>query len=423
MRFPVRLARALALASSLSVLTTAHAGAEGWDIGGEAAGELRLFPSEGRFPGQFERWQPSLTLEPDIRWSSENRTHSFVFLPFVRLDAQDGQRTHFDIREGYYRYVADKGWSLTLGLAKVFWGRAESRHLVDIINQTDSVEDIDEEDKLGQPMANLTLVNDWGTVDFFAMSGFRERTFAGENGRPRFGLVIDTDEAIYESDMRRKAPDFAIRYGHHVGALDFGVSAFYGTSREARFAVDTPNQRLIPVYDRIFQGSLDAQMTTGAWLWKAEALVREGQGSVFFASVAGVEYTLYQTLGSGADLGLLAEYHYDGRDSGFTVESFSNGPLAGPVGVSEAPFTIFQNDLFVGARLGLNDIQDTALLAGAIVDLDDGTTTISAEASRRLGERWKGEFEARIFTRVDPANIVDSFRDDDFITFRLTRYF
>ena len=144
--------RTSALACALASLAAAPALAEGVDVGGEVAAELRLFPSEGRFSGQFERWQPSLTFEPDIRWSSDGGAHGIVFVPFARLDGQDGERTHVDIREGYYRYVADQGWSLTLGLAKVFWGRAESRHLVDIVNQTDSVEDIDEEDKLGQPM-------------------------------------------------------------------------------------------------------------------------------------------------------------------------------------------------------------------------------------------------------------------------------
>jgi hypothetical protein len=415
--------RTFLFAAAVAALAAAPARAEGLDAGGEIAGELRLFPSDGRFPDQFERWQPSLTLEPDLRWSAKDRTHSIVFRPFARLDGQDGARTHFDIREGYYRYVADSGWSLTLGLAKVFWGRAESRHLVDVVNQTDAVEDIDEEDKLGQPMANLTLVNPWGVIDLFAMSGFRERTFAGRRGRPRFGFVIDSDEAIYEADGRRKAPDFAVRYSHHVGELDFGLAAFYGTSREARFAIDPAAPRLVPVYDRIFQASLDAQLTTGAWLWKAEALVREGQGDLFFAAVAGFEYTLYQLFGSGADLGLLAEYHHDGRDDGFAAESFANGPLAGPALVSQAPFTVFQNDVFAGARLALNDVQDTALLAGAIIDAQDGTVSVSAEASRRIGQRWTAELEGRFFANVDPSNIVDAFRDDDFVTLRLTRYF
>ena len=34
-------------------------------------------------------------------------------------------------------------------------------------NQTDGVEDIDSEDKLGQPMVNLTLERDWGALDLY----------------------------------------------------------------------------------------------------------------------------------------------------------------------------------------------------------------------------------------------------------------
>ena len=59
-------------------------------------------------------------------------------------------------------------------------GVTESRHLVDVLNQVDGVEDIDEEDRLGQPMINISTQRDWGSVDLFVLPGFRERTFAGQ---------------------------------------------------------------------------------------------------------------------------------------------------------------------------------------------------------------------------------------------------
>lgn len=394
-----------------------------WDVSGEISGELRYFPAGGLYPGQFDHWQPSITAMPEIRWTSGDEKHQFVFIPFARLDGQDDARTHVDLREGYYRYNAEAGWSLTLGAAKVYWGRAESRHLVDIVNQSDSVEDIDDEDKLGQPMANLTLVEEWGKIDFFLMSGFRDRTFSGEGGRLRFGLVVDTDAAIFEADARRNAIDAAIRYSHYLGDWDFGIAGFYGTSREPRLAIDAANARLLPVYDRIVQGSIDVQYTKDAWLWKAEAIVREGQGDTFFAAVAGVEYTLYQVFGGGADLGLLAEYLHDGRDDGIVFESFADAPALGALAVAAAPFTILEDDIFAGARYALNDPQDTSALAGVIVDASDGTMAMSIEAQRRLGQSWTAEFEARLFFNVDPANIASAFADDDFLTFRLTRNF
>ncbi|GJL94277.1 MAG: hypothetical protein DHS20C05_06820 [Hyphococcus sp.] len=398
-----------------AISTASVAAADEWEFGGEISTEIRYFPSEPQFPGQFEHWQPSLTLQPDIRWESDDGKHQLVMTPFARIDAQDNERTHIDLREGYYRYISDNDWTLLIGAAKVFWGTAESRHLVDIINQTDSVEDIDEEDKLGQPMIKLSLLKEWGQLDLFVMSGFRTRTFPGADGRLRFPLPVDTEKEIFESDANRGAVDYAARYSNFFGNWDVGLSVFHGTSREPRFAVLPTNDGLAPVYDRITQGGLDVQYTAGAWLWKGEAIVRRGHGSTFFAGVAGVEYTLYQIFGRSWDLGLLAEYLYDGRDEGFVLE---------PFGVTSiAPATAFQNDVFTGARLALNDTQDTSLLAGVSVDADDQSMSMLIEAQRRIGQNWTVELESRLFFNIDPGNIADAFRDDDVLTFRLTRYY
>lgn len=386
-----------------------------WDLGLEVAGEVRYFPVEPQFPGQFERWQPSFTVQPDIRWNSEDGKHQFVAIPFVRVDSQDEERTHFDLREGYYRYVGDNDWTLLIGAAKVFWGTTESRHLVDIINQVDGVEDIDEEDRLGQPMVKLSLLKEWGQLDLFVLPGFRTRTFPGPDGRLRFGLPVDQDGEIFESSAHRGAVDYAARYSNFFGDWDIGLSVFHGSSREPRFAIAPGGALLLPVYDRITQGGVDVQYTSGAWLWKGEAIVRAGQGDTFFAGVAGFEYTLYQIFGRAWDLGLLSEYLYDGRDEGFVVEPFGL--------TSETPFTVFQNDVFAGARLGFNDTQDSALLAGVTVDTEDQSLGMFIEAERRLGQNWTAEFESRLFFNVDSGNIADAFRDDDFLTVRLTRYF
>lgn len=394
-----------------------HAVAGEWDVGGEIAGEVRYFPAMPSFPGQLENWQPSLTVTPDIRWESDDRQHQFVLTPFARIDAQDEARTHVDLREAYYRYNSDNGWSVLAGVAKVFWGRTESRHLVDIVNQTDAVEDIDEEDKLGQPMINLTIPNDWGVVDLFVMSGFRTRTFPGVDGRFRFSTVVDTEAEIFENDWARGAVDVAARYSHYIGSWDFGVSVFHGTSREPRFAFSlggTPGA-IRPVYDRITQGGVDLQYTKDAWLWKFEGIVREGHGDTFFAGVGGFEYTLYQIFGSNADLGLLAEYQYDGRDEGNVLETF--GPALA------APVTAADNDVFTGARIGFNDAQDTSALVGVTMDTDDQSMGMFIEASRRIGSNWRAELESRLFFNVDPTNIANAFVNDDVVTFRLTRYY
>ena len=136
---------------------------------------------------------------------------------------------------------------------------------MDIINQTDLVEHPDTEDKLGQPMINLALIRDWGTVDLFVLPCFRERTFPGSEGRLLSGgIPIDTDQTRYESGAKEKHVDWAVRWAHYFGDWDIGLSHFSGTSREPRFLSGTDGAGgfvLIPFYEQIDQTGLDMQIT------------------------------------------------------------------------------------------------------------------------------------------------------------------
>jgi len=269
----------------------------------------------------------------------------------------------------------------------------------------DLVEALDGEDKLGQPMVNLTARRDWGEVSLFLMPWFRERTFPGKNGRLRFPLVTD-GEAEYQSSDKQRRGDIALRYSHYLGDWDFGLSYFNGTSREPRFLLNDNATRLIPFYDLIKQVGTDIQLTREGWLWKFEGMWRAQHGDHFLAMVGGFEYTLYQVVDSAADLGLLLEYSWDGRSSRADV----------------APPVLFDDDIFVGSRLTLNDVQDSELLAGVVVDRDTRAVQLSVEVERRLDDHWNMELESRWFLNND-SGLVAVFRDDSYVTLRLSRYF
>jgi len=388
-----------------------------WDINAELGVEVRSFPEEPQFSGQFNHWQSSFFSSVEVKWKSDDSKHQFFVEPFVRLDSQDSERSHGDLREGYYRYSNSGDWSILAGLGKVFWGVAESRHLVDIINQSDSVEDIDNEDKLGQPMVKLTFLKDWGKLNLFVLPGFRERTFPGVKGRLRGPVIVDSKNARYEASEGDNHVDYAIRYSHYFGDWDIGLSAFHGTSRAPRFAFNMPDNRLTPIYDQITQLGIDIQYTYDAWLWKFEGITRAGQGKRFFASVAGVEYTFYQVSGSSWDIGAIVEYQYDGREK-VTQVSLTEPPYETP-----SPFVVEDNDIFTGLRFALNDSQDTSFLVGSAIDTHDSSIFILLEAERRLGTNWTAEFEARLFANTSSSNVAAVFRDDDFFLLRFTRRF
>jgi hypothetical protein len=374
-----------------------------WSTSGSVGAELRWFFDDAQFPGQLEGGQASLILAPEWDWDGAEGRHQVSLAPFFRLDGRDDERTHFDLREGYWRGVWDDV-ELLAGVGRVFWGVTESRHLVDVINQTDFVEDIDNEDKLGQPMVQAAFQRGFGRVELFLLPGFRERTFPGVQGRLRLPLPIDTDHPIFESGAGRERIDGALRYSHYFGDWDVGAHLFHGTGREPSFVLDPAGTRLLPFYQVTTQVGVDVQYTREAWLWKFEGLVREGQGDTFGALVGGFEYTFYQVGKSAADVGLLVEYLYDGRDE-------------------TAPPTLFDDDLFVGSRLAVNDTQDTQLLVGVAVDRNDGSLFGLIEAERRIGQNYKIELESRLFANVDPGNLLTTFKQDSLVTLRVSRYF
>lgn len=373
------------------------------ELSGYVAAEGRLFFNDPLFPEQ-DRNDGSFAFQPEYYHEWEDGP-SFLFVPFGRLDSADSERTHFDIRELNYLWPTED-WELRLGIGKVFWGVTEFVHLVDIVNQTDLVENIDEEDKLGQPMVHLSVPRDWGILDMFLLPYFRERTFPGRKGRLRHALVVDTDHPMYESDDEEHHVDFAARYSHTVGDLDFGIYHFIGTGREPTLLPGADKKGrpvLIPYYEQINQTGLDLQLVAGQWLWKLESLYRTGQGDDFFASVGGFEYTFVGVAESNMDLGVIGEYAYDERRDNAT--------------------TVYENDVMFGLRLAANDAESTELLAGLIQDLDSPTRALSVEASCRLGSNWKLSLQAWGFLDSPRDDLLFNVRDDDFLQVELAYYF
>ncbi len=392
----------ICLAASF-ISSSAHATSDGqWS--GYLGTEFRYFSQSARDSRQHDE-NFSLLFEPEYYQQWDNGSQSFAFVPFVRLDQHDDERSHVDIRELTWLKSAEK-WELRLGFRKVFWGVTEFQHLVDIINQTDLVENIDTEDKLGQPMVNLAMINDWGTIDLFVLPYFRERTFPGIDGRLRTQPFVDEGLSKYESAAKQKHVDFAIRYAHYFGDWDIGVAHFYGTSRDPRL-LPTPNSSgavvLAPFYDIINQTSIDLQATKGNMLWKLEALHRSGQGKTYNALTGGFEYTFVGVFDSAIDLGILGEYLYDDRGGHAT--------------------TLFEDDIGTGMRLAFNDEQSSQVLMGLIWDRDTGGKFANIEASRRLGNNWLLEMQARLLFDQSVSDPAFAFNRDDYLELFLTYNF
>ena len=371
--------------------------------------EARGFPSiennaDPTQPDQFES-NSAISFEPEFNLDVNGGNTAINFTPFGRWDSRDRERRHVDIRELNVLHAAGQ-WEFLVGVSKVFWGVVESNHLIDIINQTDTLEGFDGEDKLGQPMIRLSRSFDQSTLTIFALPGFRERGFLSSDNPLALPFDVDRDNPIYESDDAEDHVDYALRYSGYLDIIDYGFSWFDGTSREPGF-LPRENGLLAPFYPQVEQLGVDLQVTSEEWLWKIELIRRKFDQNPtsrdYTAIVGGLEYSIYGLSEGLYDLGLLAELNYDSR----------NDPAT----------TAFQNDLFLATRFGFNDSESSEILAGGFFDLDDDSTSFRVEANRRVLGNARISVEAQIFSKIDPGNISFGFRNSDFIRLSLEYFF
>lgn len=437
-----------------SLILLAAAPAWGWKLSSSVEAEARYF-----YQAEGETFSPSLAGRAELFHDWADGKERFVAEVFARVDEQDRSRTHADAREFYIQGIGET-LEMKLGLSRVFWGVTESRHLVDVINQSDFVEDLEAENKLGQPMFNVTHIGGYGTVDFFLLPYQRARTFPGPQGHPRVPFPFAPEEARYESPRGQHHLDTALRYRNSFGPLDLGLAWFDGTAREPRILPclrrgsgfagtetqancdilsgivipESPfpppvtallqalglapsnedveaeitaevlrNIVLVPAYDRLRQISLDAQYVHESWALKLETLLREQGGESTWAATGGFEYTLPDWFETGWDISALAEYNYDERADFLT--------------------TRYDNDAFVGTRFGFNDEAGTQILAGGLVDRSGKDQLWQIEASRRFGDAWLGSLKLRVFEQVPQEGFTGFLEREDMLSLKLERFF
>ena len=396
--------------AAFALMAAADAAAQSLDFSGDLSLQGRWYPQSPAFPGQ-RSGTGGLVVEPTL-YREVGPAASLTFTPLYRYDSADSERTHGDLREAYVLMYGDWGenaWELRLGLDRVFWGVAELHNLVDVVNQLDLVEHPRDRPKLGQPMAHLTISGSWGVAETFLLPYHRKRTYPGPSGRLRSGRLIEKT-AAYESGARKSATwTSAARYSHAVGLLDFGLSAFVGTSREPFFlvshqsgglpAADAPLIPLLradpadrgrrPAHDRVPCCTRWKPFTVAA---RAISWARKRTTGAF---IFGLERALYGLFGSQADLTLLAEWLYDSRGRRAT--------------------SVWANDLFIAGFLAFNDVEGTELVAGVLGDLDHDYRALNLELKRRLSDSWSMRLEAIVTLASDPEDLTYDGRRDSFL--------
>jgi hypothetical protein len=383
-------------------LAPAAGDAAGLQFSGFIEAEARWFPRSSD-DGVTRTFFGSIAAEPSVKFQAGD-AHKFTLTGFGRVDTATSARTHVDVREAKYEGRFGS-LDVTVGIDRRFWGQLEAAHLVDVVNQIDSLEDVDAEDKLGQPLAEVKWTGSKASFAVMALPYFRDRLFPKAADRPNAPLLV-TGSPVRAGTNSGWTRDFAARGTLTAGPLDLSLHYFSGLNREPRLL--PIGGALTPVYDRMHQLGGDALAVLGPLRLKAEGFYRRlrndkiAPAQNFGGFGLGAEYTFPGALGRG-DVSLLAEYYHDTR--------------------GRAATTVFDRDVFAGFRYAGNDVASTEVLGGVLLDTRRSSRFITLEGCRRLGEAVKLSLDVRLPVRVAPDDPLRMMRDDGFVQLKLQFHF
>ncbi len=313
-----------------------------------------------------------------LEFSTEDSSGDNIYVGslFFHYDVKDDDNRYADIRELYWLGSVDD-YQVKFGFDQVSWGVNEIFRTVDVINQLDT-QAWPQRQKLGQPLLSVATEFDDHLVEVYTLFDHRKRRYGGEDARLRYPILVDNDETIYDRGETGSV-DFAIRWQFSFWETDISVAHFYGVSREPYFVFnfDFDRPRLIPVYQKINQTSIELTKSFNELLTKLEAQYQVGGLQHFYSVAGGIEYPMGDVLPNGIDLTLYVEAIYDSRD--------------------EANNNVLNRDVAFAFRMAFNDSLDSSMLFAFVADYEYQEQLLLLNLTTRPAENWQIDAIVNVF--------------------------
>lgn len=369
--------------------------ANGATFKGEVEGRYEYYAEAPLFSEQSDR-QSQYALVTTLDYNGQiNRNTDFNVSVFGRYHPAANKSGRGDVRELALSYYASQ-LEMSGGMLMERWGVLEAFSPVDILNPRDRVEDFQGDIKQGIPGGRLSWLLDNGRADVWLLPYSREERLAERKDRFRNSAFAYSDA---EFEKGQNTLSSAVRISQMLASLEFAVSYYKGHAQSPYF---TPNLdgiahviTLQPNYAWIEQAGLELLWIKGQLLVKLESTYRSTSDDNFTGLGIGLEREFPRMGSSKNALTLYGEYYYDGRKSD-----------------SSSPITPFQNDIFLGLRLAVNDLNSTEYELRLTRDLDYDSTLWDLRAKARIKHQWFVEANLYKFSHVDNDPALKSFASD-----------
>jgi len=376
--------------------------AHGQSVRGSLGAETQIYPDAPLYPDQ-NRDHFQVSTYATLNASADLGNARFDMELFGRIAPDATKEASGDVRQAFVR-VPFGNAEVKAGILTEKWGVLEAWNPVDIINQSDLIEDFQGKVKLGQPGVLMTLPLGDATVSFFGTNVARSRRFGQDEDRFQVLPARVVDEHF---EGGRSSPTGAIRVELPIGPVNVAVSQFIGTAREPVLtAVVGPTglEGFRASYERISQTSFEAALVLGDSVIKTEVIHQRTNEGASWGGGVGIETSFSKIANGPGDLTLYAEAYGDSR-------------------ADDAAVTPFQRDVFLGARYTFNDTDDTLLELRNTHDLEWGSDLIELRASRRVLQDAVFTFSLLKVANEDRDPALSSLSRDTQIKLQLAQFF
>jgi hypothetical protein len=403
---------------------TPEADDSSFDSRGEVSFEGRIFlpdddaTTDDGAAGLFSR----------LEWSHAHGSWQERIRVTGRIDAIDEERSRVVVEEAWLQYWRGR-LKLRLGADIVNWTATEAFHPADVINARNLDSDLENYEKVGEPMLlmALSLFEDT-SVELYVMPAYMSPILTSRRSRLRpvaadavlGGRVLVDRSGRYTSDVL--GPQAALRVRAVWGSADISVHALEHMDRsQPLVVVDPDTDRLHAVFVSVRQVGATYSQVFGSLITKLEASYRNFvrvRDTARFGSLPDRDHV---TVAAGLEYGFV---HDSGSESTLIAEAQAVFGLPERQRIEVNPF---QRDLLLGYRFAFNDEDSKELRLSTIIDLErDSEYLLNATYQQRLGETWGLELGARVITakaRGGSPFGLSPLRNADLLRLAIRRYF
>jgi hypothetical protein len=395
-----------------------------FDSRGQIALEGRVFlPDDDATTDDY-----GLGLFSRLEWSHAHDPWQERLRIMGRLDAVDEGRDRVVLEEAWVQYWRGR-LRLRLGADIVNWTATEAFHPADVINARNLDSDLENYEKVGEPMLLVALsVLEDTTLELYLMPGYMAAILPSERSRLRLvpagadvgGRLLVDRNGRFTGDVI--GPQAALRARTVWGSADLSLHVLEHMDRSQPLVVTDPGtERLHAVFLTVRQVGLTYSQVFGSLIAKLEASYRDFvrvEDTQRFGALPDRDHT---TVALGFEYGLV---HDAGSESTLLAEAQSVFGLSESERYQVNPF---QRDLLLGYRFAWNDEQSRSLLVSGIFDLErGGEYLLNVTYEQRIGETWGVELGARLISAESNGDSpfgLSPLRDADLLRAVLSRYF